>query len=64
MIQEHRMTEQPAENYLLGKVGRSKSYVVTAASWQPPEINATNKLAKPISVVPAHVVPGTVDTLP
>jgi len=52
LIQEQRITKQPAENYLLGKVGLSNSRVVTAASWQPPEISKTNKSTKPVPVVP------------
>jgi hypothetical protein len=42
------MATQPAENYLLGKVGRSNTRVVPAASFQPPEIsNVTQSGALP-----------------
>jgi pimeloyl-ACP methyl ester carboxylesterase len=43
LIQEHRLATQPAENYLLGKVGRSKSRVVPAASFQPPKISGASQ---------------------
>jgi len=62
VAKENRIARQPAVNYLHGKTKPAKSRVVTAASYQPPEVQRASHVgpsrnSKRTTILPPQVVP-------